>query len=646
MVDFASSAMNSTVAARFATIVAAYPTHWALRTAQACWSYAELDTHARHIAQQIVAQCGSTKGQVAVFCETLPWQMAATLAVIKSGKTVIVLDPSLPDERLRFILADAQVNVLLVDPTLAPRADSAFSAAATAMPLAILPVDMLPSADAGEDLALSITGDDPLVLIYTSGSTGQPKGVVITHQAELHSAWSKQQTLPLGPHPRGAVISSLAYAATWGMAFRLLLCGGCLCAYDFKTAGFSGLAAWLAAEQITLMVPPIALIRQWCSVLTTPLHLDNLRAMEFIGALVNQQDLIQLRACLLGDYTITLLYGSTEALNLTAYRVTALDTLPAGTLPAGYLIPDTQALIIDEQGQPVAPGVVGEIVIRSRYLSPGYWQRPTLTQRKFTRDPQDPAVRCFFTGDLGRQDADGCLHITGRKDLMVKIRGYQVELSEVEQAMCAVAGVQHAAVVACDQLPIPAAGRGAEKALVAYVVPQPSMALSERRLRHALAQHLPLYMLPARIVYLAQLPLTPSGKIDRQALLRLADQTQQERPALDTAYQPPRTPLEAQLVAIWAEVLGTQLVGITDPFLALGGDSLRAMQVHARLRNQHAIELPAEQLFACDTIAQLALHITEWQAHQLDPAILSALLTDLEAQPDERAAAFATPAVG
>lgn len=593
MATFASSPMNHTVAARFEQMAATYPTQCALQTAHLCWSYAELNQHANQITHELIAHGGNGKGQVAIFCATLAWQVAATLAVIKSGKTVVLLDTTLPAARLRLIMADAQVERLLVDAPLATDAH-ALTHGPDGLSLPILQVDTSPTAGPCENLPQTIAPTDPLVLLYTSGSTGQPKGVIITHQAELHSAWSKQQTLPLGPHPRGAVISSLAYAATWGMAFRLLLCGGCLCEYQLLTQGFTQFATWLETEQITLLIPPIALMRQWCQTLATPLQLPQLRAMEFIGALVTKQDLIELRTKLVGTYTLTLLYGSTEALNVTAYRVPDVHALPDDPLPGGYVVPDKQVLILDESGRPVAQGQSGEIVIQSRYIAPGYWQRAELTRIKFSTCAEDPTQQAYFTGDLGYQDANGCLYITGRKDLMVKIRGYAVDLTEVEQALAAVPAVQQAVVKVDEQQ--------TEATLIAYVVLDATATVTGYDLRQQLAQHLPEYMLPARFIQLAALPLTPNGKIDRQALVAPAP----TRPRLDTLYVAPRTTTESQLAAMWCSLLGLEGIGIHDNFFALGGHSLLAMRLLAQIEQEFGKKFPIHHFLFVPTIAQLA----------------------------------------
>lgn len=625
MSTFEASPPPCTVTAQFERMVAAYPTQCALQTAQECWSYAELNRCANHLAQRLIAQCGAGQGQVAIFCATLVWQVAATLAVIKSGKTVVLLDTNLPAARLRLIIADAQAELLLVDAPLAMVGDE-LCAGVDSLSIPVCQVDTCPTNGPCENLQQAIAPTDPLGLLYTSGSTGQPKGVIITHQAELHSAWSKQQTLPLGPHPRGAVISSLAYAATWGMAFRLLLCGGCLCEYPLLTQGFTPLAAWLEQEQITLLIPPIALIRQWCQTLETPILLPHLRTMEFIGALVTKQDLIQVRAKLLGTYSLTLLYGSTEALNVTSYRVADVHRLPDNPLPAGYVVPNKEVLILDEHGLPVGQGEIGEIMIQSRYMAPGYWQRAKLTHAKFATNPEKPTQHCYFTGDLGYQDDMGCLYITGRKDFVVKIRGYTVDLTEVEQALCAIPAIHQAVVKVEHRAP------QAEATLIGYVEVEATSPITVRELRQQLAQRLPTYMIPARFVRLETFPLTPNGKIDRQAI----GATTPQHAWSDTPYVAPRTPLEEILVDLWGKVLGLEQVGIHDDFLALGGNSLAITRLASQLLQDQQLDIPLSVLINAPTVADQALAILYDLLEQQTAVQVAALLAEAHAAPPER----------
>jgi len=281
------------------------------------------------------------------------------------------------------------------------------------------------------------------------------------------------------------------------------------------------------------------------------------------------------------------------------YFVDAATPLPERRVPVGYPIPDRDVLLLDGAGRPVGPGEPGEIVLRSRFLALGYWRRPELTREAFVPDPADPTIRRYRTGDLGVVTEDGCLTHLGRQDLQVKIHGYRIELAEIELALLELPGVREVAVVARP-------GRAGEQELVAYVVPAATPTPSPDALRAGLESRLPAYMIPSAFVALSALPVNVSGKVDRQAL-PAPGRTR----ALPTPPAPPGTPLERALVAIWADVLELDAVGIHDDFLALGGNSLLAMQILARIGDLLEGDLLPGALFEAATVARMADLIVE-----------------------------------
>lgn len=288
-------------------------------------------------------------------------------------------------------------------------------------------------------------------------------------------------------------------------------------------------------------------------------------------------------------------------------------------MPVGYPVEDIEILVVDDDGHAVRVGEVGELFIKSRYLSPGYWRQPELTAATFLPDPDGSDARLYRTGDLGRMAPDGCLIHLGRKDACVKIRGYSVGLPEIERVLRQHPAL-HTAVVLAQ--PDPAG----ETSLVAYVVPtqMPGPALST--LRDVVQQHLPDYMMPAAFVVLETLPLNPSGKVDLQQLPR----PPWTRPPLDQPYVAPRTPIETTVAAIWAEVLGLEPVGMDDAFLALGGDSLRATRVITRVLATLHVTVSHQELLAAPTVAQMAMRVTQRLAEQVSAVELEALLADIE----------------
>ncbi len=290
-------------------------------------------------------------------------------------------------------------------------------------------------------------------------------------------------------------------------------------------------------------------------------------------------------------------------------------------MPAGYPIPGKTILLIDENGGHVtAVGEVGQIVIRSRFLAMGYWRQPELTAAKFLPDPEGGDARICLTGDLGRWRADGCLEVLGRADHQVKVRGYRVELAEVEAALLALAEIREAVVI-LD-------GEGDDGRLVAYVVasrPPPTVS----QLRRALAATLPDHMQPAAFVFMDALPVAESGKLARRALPR----PPRSRPCLDAAMVAPRTPIEAAVARCWADVLDLDAVGVHDNFMELGGDSLQAGRIVAHLANAFALELSPESLLAAPTVEAMALLLVQAQAAGVAPAVVGQMLEQISRVP-------------
>ena len=283
--------------------------------------------------------------------------------------------------------------------------------------------------------------------------------------------------------------------------------------------------------------------------------------------------------------------------------------------------------MLDEQEQEVGFDQVGEIAVRSRYLSTGYWQDPSLTAAKFVADPSKPNERMYLTGDLGRMTPDGCLYHLGRKDFQVKIRGYRVEVAEVETALRQHEKIKEVAVVGRSD-------PSGNSRLVAYVVPATKIETSASTLRQFLSNKLPDYMIPTSFVFLECLPVTPNGKINR----RLLPEPGRSRPDLATPMASPRNDIERELVRVWADVLALDMVGIGDNFFDLGGDSLSASRIIARVLERFQLDIPMSQLFNAPTIADMAAVITAHQDKILSEQALAALLNELESLSEAEAA--------
>ena len=295
-------------------------------------------------------------------------------------------------------------------------------------------------------------------------------------------------------------------------------------------------------------------------------------------------------------------------------------------MPIGRPNANTQTYVLDAGQRPVPVGVVGELYIGGVGVARGYRNRPDLTAERFIPDPfRGGRGRLYRTGDRVRLRPDGVLEYLGRVDGQIKVRGFRVELGEIEAALRGVTGVRQAVVRAREEVP-------GETRLVAYVVPEPACSPSVGDLRQRLKQTLPAHMVPASFVFLGALPMTLSGKLDASAL----PAPEPARPELGSAYQEARTPVEEALTEIWMKVLRVGRVGVDDNFFELGGHSLLATQVISRIRGSLHVELPLRYLFLNPTIAGLALAVARKRAERVAPDEMERLLSELEPPPNER----------
>jgi acyl carrier protein len=318
--------------------------------------------------------------------------------------------------------------------------------------------------------------------------------------------------------------------------------------------------------------------------------------------------------------------SSTETGPLREYFIDHKTDIATNEVPLGYPVEDKEILLMDQTGKELGFNEVGEIAVRSRYLSPGYWRRPDLTKTKFMPDPRGGEETIYLTGDLGLMLPDGCLVYKGRKDFRVKIRGYGVELAEVEKSLLEHEAIKEALLVSRRT----ALGKAS---LVAYFtsVTQPGPTVSE--LQRFLKQKLPDYMIPSIFVQLAALPLTATGKIERRMLPRFGN----ARPNLDTRFVAPTSPSEGELARIWSEVLSIDSVGIHDNFFDLGGHSLAATRIVSRVIQQFHLEIPLQSLFQSPTVGEMAAVIAQHQGKRLSEAELNRMVGELESISDEEA---------
>ena len=572
---------------RFEHIVRSYPRRPALKIHARTFTYDELNRAANRIAHDIVTRFGRQSEPFALLFENGFEGIAAFLGLLKAGKFAVTLAPSFPLERLTQILEDCEARVIVTD---GGHLKLARKFQRTHIVLNIDETD----AAFGDNPGLPVSVNDVAAVMYTSGSTGTPKGVVRAHRTFLQLCDTYADKRRITVDDRSSLVHSLSFGSAYGDLLPALLHGALLLPFDLKAESMHRFAAWLDEEQITIShLPPLA-FRQLASCLDPQNPLRHLRVMCLSGAAVTRTDFELYRQHFAPTTLLEIRMGSTETGAAASAIVNHDFSFPQEGTPIGYPQAGRTILLLDERRHEVGAGEVGEIAVKGRNMSLGYWRRPDLTAEKFLADPAGGDESIYLTGDLGRRLPDGMLIHLGRKDSLVKIRGYRIEIAEIERALAAHGQVRDAAVVAWDRAP-------GDKFLAAYVVPQPGAALSVSVLHNWLKGTLPDYMLPSSFTFLRSLPLT-NGKVNRQALPR----PDRHRPSLSSSYVAPSNDLEMQLVTLWENLLGTAPIGINDDFFALGGHSLLGAAIMAQVHDTLQADLPLRALFEAPTVAQLA----------------------------------------
>ncbi|AVH71771.1 non-ribosomal peptide synthetase [Nostoc sp. 'Lobaria pulmonaria (5183) cyanobiont'] len=598
-IKFDKKDVELSVPERFQKQVDMHPEHIAVKTGEHVFTYNALNQFANRIARAILTKrehLRRSKAErqaepIAMLFESGAPIIAAILGVLKVGKFYVPLDTSLPQTRISYILKDSQAGLLLTDSR-----NISFAKKLQISGLEILNIDEIDFSISCENLDLPLQPDNFAYIIYTSGSTGQPKGVIQNHRYVLHLTMNYTNSSHICANDKLALLYSPNFAGAVRDIFCSLLNGATLLPYNVKQEGLIGLSSWLKQQEITIFFAVATMFRHFVNTLTQQDKFPKLRLIQVGSETVYKKDVELYKQHFSDDCIFVANLGGSEISPIRQYFVDQETEITGSTVPAGYAVEDHEVLLIDDQGKLVEFNQIGEIVVRSRYLFCGYWQRPDLTEAVLFKDVQEENKLLYKTGDLGCMLPDGCLLHLGRKDFQVKVRGYRIDVSEVEMALINTNLIREAAVVASpDHL-----------GLRAYIVPLvPQQALSLRELRSLLLKSLPDYMVPSTFMTLEALPLTPNGKVDR---LGLPAFSQVQRAQLESLVLP-HTPTEQILIDIWTKILGIEEIGIHDNFFELGGHSLLVNELILELFNTFSINIPLITVFELPTIAQLAKRI-------------------------------------
>ena len=551
-------------------------------------TFAEFEKRINRLANFLLKSGVKNGDVVAVLLPHSAETLTALLAVSKIGATYLPLETSMPKERLEYVLADSKTHILLTE------TDSAKNLAAEN--LTILKIDKFADEIGKMSETLAEISIHPLqiaYIIYTSGSTGKPKGVAVTHAGLTnYLIWACE--FYRGNSQNGAPLhSSVAFDMAVTSCFVPLLNGKSVCLTEKITAEDPSalLEVWRRENGFDF----VKLTPAHAKLLGGNLESENARKAETLilgGEALNVSDVEFFRQ----NSPETLIvneYGPTETVVGCAIFAARAKDLKDENIPIGKPIDNTQIYVLDSNLKQVLRGVIGEIFIGGKGVAQGYLGQSALTAEKFVPDPfSNEGARLYRTGDLAVRREDGNLIYLGRGDSQIKVRGFRVELGEIESALCEIENVSAAAVIAEKQ-------DSESLKICAFVVPkQAKETISTKFLFERLAEKLPEPMIPAQITVLEKLPLNQNGKIDRRKLSELSETENED------GFNAPRTNEEQILAGIWTQILKLKKVGIDDKYFALGGDSIRSIQIIASARRQ-GIEISIEQLFRLQTIRRI-----------------------------------------
>lgn len=570
-------------------------------------TYRDLNERANRLAHYLRGLGAGPDARIGICVERSLEMVVGMLAILKAGCAYVPLDRNYPQERLNYMVEDSEAEILLVEEKLAEKVRSSRAR------LVIFERQREKiEQQSKENLASQITPEHIAYVIYTSGSTGRPKGVCICHRNAVRLVCNTNYA-DLGADQVFLQFVSISFDVAAFEIWAPLLNGARLIVFPAYTPSAEELGEWILSHPVTTLWLTSGLFHQL-------MEMDNSRYFRHLRQLLAGGDALSLRAVqkflqLYPNCRLINGYGPTENGTFSTCGELREMTADASTVPIGRAIANSTAFVLDREMQPAQLGESGEIHLGGSGLAHGYWNQPALTASRFVPNPLSamPGERLYKSGDLGRCLPDGNLEFLGRIDQQVKLRGYRIELGEIEAVLEQNPDVAQAVAMVREDSP-------GDKRLVAYVVAHDKESLRIGDLRDYLIRKLPEYMVPTAFVTVDTLPLTANGKVDRRVL----PAPKGERPSLGESYVAPGTATETMLAGIWAEVLRIDRIGAHDSFFELGGNSLLAAQVIARVRKGYGVSLPLRSFLEKPALLDLARHFEAAQrdaSHDQTPPI-------------------------
>jgi len=573
------------------------PNNIAVKTKEKELTYSMLGKYTGVICQEILKQYeiidNDNEHVIALLFEHSADMVIATIGALISGKIYVPFDISYPEKRLLYMLENSEAQCIVTNSkniVLAQKLASNIS-----REIRILNIDSIDYSQNVGDIKNKVLMHKNQIayLLYTSGSTGKPKGVIQTHENIAHFIEAYIERLSITVSDKMTLFSAFSHDAAVMDIYGGLLSGATLYPLNIREqADMREFAGWIENEGITIWHSVPTLYRYFVNTLTGEEEFSKLRLVVLGGESVLKYDVMKFKE-IFKYTTLVNLYGQSESSYNSSYFINR--NTDNDRIILGEPVKETKILVVDEDGEELGSLSTGEIVIASRYVALGYWKNHKKTSEVF--DFSSKYGRIYRTGDLGRILRDDCIEFMGRKDSQIKIRGYRVELEEIESLLLKHKNVKEAAVTLKEL-------ENDEKYICAYFAADHKVESSE--LRDYLSEELPEYMIPSYFIRVDKMPLTISGKIDRKVLPEPS-----EIISSNTDYEAPGNEVEEKLLFIWQEILKADKIGINDDFLELGGNSLKAISMAARIQKEFMIEIPLRVIIKDSTIKRLGRYIEE-----------------------------------
>lgn len=584
---FDPSEVDRSVAARFEKVAHDLPEKLAYVGNDIVLTYDQLNCHANRIARLLIEETGRHPCRIGILLDQSGLNFVSILGVLKAGKCFVPLDPHVPTERLLTYIDKAQIKCILTISDNQELSDTLVSACALRVNVNAVPDEL-----SDENLNLQVSPDAEGFIIFTSGSTGVPKGVVQPHRSIMHSTWSFTREFNVTSDDRQLMLYTPGVFGAQREMFLGLLNGTTTYHYPAREKGVMELAQCIEKNRITIYGSVATVFRRLLGQLGKDQRFDSVRIVKVGGEATYWADVDLFEKHFSKECKLFCGFSMTEANLMTSMFVERNQPRKGDRVPLGRPIAGKKIFVVRPDGNPCSEEEVGEICVQSRFIATGYAGDAALTGARFQTDNLDPTLVTYKTGDRGYFGADGVLYFEGRTDHQTKIRGFRVDLTEVESTLIGLEDIQECAVKTHEY-------PDRDVRIVAYVVFKPESTHSIAQLRMSLSEKLTSYMIPSQFVILDEIPQTSSGKVDRVALRKpetvSRDDTQE--------YVEPRNKTEAFLKSCWESWLEIAGVGTEDDFFDVGGDSLSATQLLLDVNEAFGVNLGPEEIFNdCRTI--------------------------------------------